>query len=122
MSLHTIHTFTTLEISQKAYDEIRSLLEQYQYVHLINKDTIDMHGIGLVPKKPEKSFEEWCSEIGLNKDSNFDYNFYNSQDAALLLQMWASENGYETIVFTNSRGEWCVIEKAEWEEFTKEEE
>lgn len=42
------HTFSTLEVSPSAYDEIKGLLKKAGYEHAFTPSgAIDMHGIGL---------------------------------------------------------------------------
>lgn len=49
------HTYATLVISGKAYDEIRKLLADAKYDHcFVDTNVMDMTGIGLV-KKPERN-------------------------------------------------------------------
>lgn len=56
---HT-HTYVTMEVSAKAYDEIKQKLLDAGYDHAITgqgreKDVIDMHGIALQREAPPKS-------------------------------------------------------------------
>lgn len=55
-ALNCTHTYATLEISEKAYDEITKLLMNAGYQHVFHPSDqgtviIDMHGIGLVTKR-----------------------------------------------------------------------
>lgn len=50
--IKSTHTYAILEISQAAYNEIKSLLEKAGYDHVFHEDTefgivMDMHGIAL---------------------------------------------------------------------------
>lgn len=48
--LRQTHTFATLEISARAFAEIKKKLKDAKYDHsFVDDTTIDMHGIGLVP-------------------------------------------------------------------------
>lgn len=52
------HTYVILEVSQAAYDEIKSKLEAAEYQHAFHEDrehgvVIDMHGIALAKTKGE---------------------------------------------------------------------
>lgn len=50
--LRQTHTFSTLEVSAIAYDEIATLLRNAGYTHVFIDGAIDMNGIGLVRGKP----------------------------------------------------------------------
>ena len=55
MSHTSTHTYAKLEVSKAAYDEIRALLLQADYGHLIHSyrtldEVIDMSGIALMSK------------------------------------------------------------------------
>jgi len=56
MALSSTHTFAEMQISGKAYDEIRAKLEDAGYGHALlpmeGGVTLDMHGIGLT-RAPE---------------------------------------------------------------------
>jgi hypothetical protein len=55
--MHTVtHTYAILEVSQKAFEEIKKTLEKVGYDHVFNEDKtlIDMHGIALVSSKKKK--------------------------------------------------------------------
>ena len=43
------HTYVTLEISFTAYQEIAAKLREAGYDHAFDGQTIDMHGLALVP-------------------------------------------------------------------------
>lgn len=45
--MRSTHTYTILEVSAEAYEEIRALLEAAGYHHAFHDDVIDMHGIAL---------------------------------------------------------------------------
>jgi len=51
------HTFAELEVSEKAYDEIKALLEAAGYAHAFVDGAINMHGIGLT--KP--NYDDWIA-------------------------------------------------------------
>ncbi len=52
MSLNVTHTFATLEVSDRTFKEIKRKLKKAGYDHaFVDNNTIDMHGIGLVPRK-----------------------------------------------------------------------
>lgn len=56
MHLRQTHTFATLEISPKAFAEIKRKLKAVKYDHAFVDEAIDMHGIGLVstPKRKKR--------------------------------------------------------------------
>lgn len=57
MGLTVTHTFATLAVSKRTFEEIRRKLKNANYDHsFIDEETIDMHGIGLVvvPKRVKK--------------------------------------------------------------------
>ena len=64
------------------------------------------------------TFDEWATELGLEKDLNGDYCFGWQRDAAELLVLWGEEKGYKLTSRSNSRGEWVVTDY----DFTSEEE
>lgn len=73
---HT-HTYVTIEVSQAAFDEIKSKMEAADYQHALHQDgseiTIDMHGIGLTREPLQKKQE----------------HYMNPNDPALLIQaLW----------------------------------
>ena len=48
--MRSTYTYVTMELSQAAYDEIRTKMEAAGYQHAIEKDgTIDMHGLAVIP-------------------------------------------------------------------------
>lgn len=55
---HT-HTYSVLEISRAAFDEIKGRLLAASYGHAIDGDLIDMHGIALAPEvdQPQEPME-----------------------------------------------------------------
>jgi hypothetical protein len=46
------HTYSVLEISLAAFDEIKRKLEEAEYHHAFHDDLIDMHGIALKSEAP----------------------------------------------------------------------
>lgn len=116
MEFKKTQTYAILEISKRSFAEIKQRLEQSGYEHLAGKDGIDMDDIILSSSHKEKSFGDWCEEKGVVQDLNGYYNFGPSKDAALLLKMWAEDNGYFTKVFSNSSGEWCVVEESVYQD------
>lgn len=60
--LRSTYTFVTLAISKEAYEEIKQKLLAAGYNHSFvydfnDKESIDMHGIGLVEEKEEEEYE-----------------------------------------------------------------
>ncbi len=52
MRLHQTHTYVELQLTQRAFNEIKRKLKIAKYDHcFMDKDTIDMHGIAVVPPK-----------------------------------------------------------------------
>lgn len=45
------HTYSILEISQAAFNEIKQKLEEAGYLHVFHGEAIDMHGIAVAPQK-----------------------------------------------------------------------
>jgi hypothetical protein len=43
------HTYVTLELTENAYQEIRSALLKAGYSHAFNGEVIDMHGLAVIP-------------------------------------------------------------------------
>lgn len=55
MSLNVTHTFATLEVSERTFREIKRKLKKVKYDHMfVDKDTIYMGGIGIVPHHRKK--------------------------------------------------------------------
>lgn len=61
MGIRQTHTYVTLEISGAAYEEIARKLREAGYDHCFNDEgEIDMHGLALVMREPDKTVHAAC--------------------------------------------------------------
>lgn len=61
MGITATHTYVTLEVSGAAYEEIATKLREAGYDHVFMDDgEIDMHGLALVMREPDKTVHATC--------------------------------------------------------------
>lgn len=70
MGLNATHTYAELELSQAAYDEIKTKLLAAGYGHaLMDGGTINMHGIGVTREPAEPRDDPTCTHgVPLHQD------------------------------------------------------
>lgn len=49
MSIRSTYTYVTMELSEAAHAEIKAKMLAAGYGHAVHGDTIDMHGIAVIP-------------------------------------------------------------------------
>jgi hypothetical protein len=75
------HTYANLPVSQSTFNEVRHLLQEARYDHLLeDKDCIPMQGIALVVEEPKQQPPLMISD--LRKDIEHAINRYSAENGS----------------------------------------